>query len=67
MSKSSDLALHLAEERRWMECLTEEAERAYIIKYTKGLLPHQINQQKPAERHNTTNNGNHRSTQAQGL
>lgn len=38
MSKMSNLALALAEERKWRE-MDEEDEHAFIIQYTKDRLP----------------------------
>lgn len=39
MSKMSNVALALAEERRWRKHFTEQDERDFIAQYTKDRLP----------------------------
>jgi len=46
MSKMSNLVLLLAEERRWNKAMTEEEERDFMIRYSKGMLPQQWRQRK---------------------
>lgn len=48
MSKMSNLALALAEERRWRE-MDEDDEHAFILQYTKDRLPKQPQQPKQDE------------------